>query len=158
MTLLGRAGKIGAAWGETTTPSYGDLDMFLAEVGDEIEAALVTRGAGLPLDATASGAIRGLNADGALILAIEATWPSDTGPQTAKEILRGARDRFEKGMDAIRDGSHTVVLYLGSLGTPLGSSDFWSTEPDYGLVGSREWADARLRPDQQPVARRGQMF
>jgi hypothetical protein len=127
-----RAGRLAAAWAASTTPSDGDVTGFLADTAAEIDALLAARGLTTPATGAAASALRGLNADGALALALTATWPGDDGPSSAKDARADARSRWEQGIRALAEGRHPAVALLESSSSAPAASDFWSDEPTYG--------------------------
>jgi len=132
-----RAGHLARAWGESTEPSDADIEGFLADVAGEIDAALAGLGFSLPLSATSAVALRGMNADGALLLALDATWPSGEGPSAATELQKAVRSRYEKSWDRLLDGKHPATTAVEIESDPaLAATDFWQENPDYGLPGS----------------------
>lgn len=131
-----RAGRLAAAWTDDSSPDTADIELLLRDVAAEIDARLVGRGATLPLDETASAALVGLNADGALVLAIEGTFGGRDVGTEVEATLKGARARYQAGMKAIEDGKHAVVVYVDATSPSAGADDFWSSNPDYPLSES----------------------
>lgn len=149
-----RAGRLQAAWGAATTPSDTQLDGFCTDVAAEIDALLTGRGLTAPATGGAAAALKGLNADGALVLALEATFPDEDGPGSAKGILQAARARAAAGMQALAEGRHPAARLLEASGDAPAASDFWSDEPTYGQdVTAAE--RAALNPYLQPEFERG---
>jgi len=138
-TLLARAGRLAKAWTETSDPDVADLLVMIRDVAAELDAELAAAGVTLPVADRYKAALAGTNADGALILAIEGTFP-DGGPEV-DGILNGARSRYQAAIDAIRAGVHPVVRPAVDDGTAaLTASSFWDSEAFcYGYPGSRAW-------------------
>lgn len=154
-SVLARAGRLKGAWTDATSPDLPDLDRFLDEVAGEIDLALSGHGIVLPLDTVASAGMAGMNADGALVLLLEATFPADSGPASAKEILDGARARWLAGMASLITGKNPVVIY-STTKEQLGASNFWDREPAYPTYTDR-WQESWY-PGSQIAVHRGQRF
>ncbi len=150
-----RAGRLQAAWGSSTTPSDTDLAGFLTDTAAEIDAVLAGRGLAAPATGGAAAALLGLNADAALVLALEATFPDEEGPGSAKGILAAARARAAAGMQALAEGTHPATRLLEAAADAPAASDFWSDEPTYGqdVTAAERLA---LNPYLQPEFERGQ--
>ena len=161
-SLLARAGRIAPAWDNDTDPDLADLERLLDDVAAEIDAELAARGIGVPATGAAAQALLGMNADGALVLALEATFPeAKGGVVSGMAILEGARGRYQYAVDSIRNGTHSVIRLLesGSAAT-AGASSFWETESEtYGMVGSEavtEWSSVTGNPRVAPGVYRDQ--
>lgn len=153
--VTARAGRIAAAWDDQSAPSLGDIDLFTQEVGGTIDSALAGRGLTSPaVGSSAALALAGLNADGALVLALEATFPAGV-PENAQALLDGARARYAAGMTAIANGSHAAVKALEAGGGSPSATAFWVEEPEYGLDVPPE-IRAGMNPYQAPGFERGQ--
>jgi hypothetical protein len=128
--LKGRAGRLSAAWSENSTPSDADLEEYLEQVSGLIDSSLAGIGITVPVENEgAMKALEGLVVDGALILAIEATWPGGIGgPPGVSELLSGARMRFY-GLDGRSPNVQIVVPLIETEATYLpGASDLWTDE------------------------------
>jgi hypothetical protein len=134
-----RAGRLAPAWTQTSKPGTSDIEIFLAQTAALIDAALGSLGLTLPLDASSPlrGALTGLNADMALVLAIEGSWPGGAGNDETNAILEAARSRIAQ-MWTTDDDGRIVIAIPGIEGvidtTSADASDFWSENPDYGLI------------------------
>jgi hypothetical protein len=131
-----RAGYLGGAWTEESEPAFQDLDGFVREVADEINAAISGLGYTLPTDGSAAAlALRGMNADGALLIALDATYPAGDGPQAATQLQERIERRYEKAWERLLAGQHpaTTVSEVSD-SAAAGATDFWQENPDYGLV------------------------
>lgn len=146
------------AWTDETDPDLGDLDGFLSDVADELDGAIVARGFSLPVSDVAGGALLGVNADGALLLALTATFVGKAARDAVSELVDAVTARYEAAWDAIRAGTHPAIAVLeGAVGAP-GAADFWSTEPGYGVLGSTSMGDVWASPSLRPGAYRGQKY
>lgn len=155
--LKARAGYLAEAWGEQTDVSDADLAIFIQDVAAEIDAAIVGLGVDIPASgSTSAKALVGLNADGALLLALDATFPAGEGPAAATELQRSVRERYNVAMKRLLDGDHpaTTVVTSGATGSPS-ASDFWSNEPDYGRP---EVEPVNPNPALDPAVARGQAW
>jgi hypothetical protein len=128
-----RAGKLAPAWDVDTNPGDTDIERFLDDVAAQIDQTISAQGFATPLTGQGADALRGLNADGALVLTLEATFPADTGPAAAKAIHDGALERFNAGMAALQNGTFSAIAYLRSQASASGATDFWTENPQYGM-------------------------
>lgn len=128
-----RAGVLSPAFNQGFV-AEAEIERFLDDAAGEIDARVATAGFATPLtDVVATNALRALNADGALVVAIAAKWPD--GNDGAKTLLERASKRWEAGLEALASGEATVLEYLSSLVSSPGSTDFWTENPGYGRVG-----------------------
>ena len=127
-----RAGWLREAWGQNTKPSLGEIEGFLRDTAGEINGALAAGGfdADDLADAT-RGALLSLNADGALLLALYATYPGESGPTEAGRLLDAVRARWEAGLKALAEGKHIAILIEEELSGGEAASDFWTENPSY---------------------------
>jgi hypothetical protein len=132
--VIARAGALSSAWDDNSLPSLGDIVQFLADVSSEIDALLGARGLTAPAGSTAALALAPLNADGALVVALQATFPETRGPAAATQTIAGAQARYEEGMAALLDGSHPALALLEAGNVAARASSFWENEPLYGLI------------------------
>lgn len=156
--LLARAGRLAPAWSRDTDPDLADLERWLAECSATLDVELGAKGVGLPVDDEAViSMLGGIAADGALALALEATWPGPDAPADAAKLLEGARGRWEAALASIRDGTSAALgfLVVEGEGVESKSTSFWIAEPQYPL--SAVPADVR-NPTQAPGAYRGQRY
>jgi hypothetical protein len=169
--ILARAGRLQDAWDETTQPSLGDLDLFLAQSAAEIDAWIGSRGFPVPVtDPTAAAALVSVNADKALLLALRATWPGGSGPDAVSDLIRDVEARVTAYDAAIAAGNLPALLLLSSTaaaGQEGGASDFWTEEGAEYEYWSRltAWFPQSWITDpwgipssQQPEFRRGERF
>lgn len=137
-----RAGGVRDAWTSASKPSTEEIEGFLVDTAGMIDAAVAARGLSVPVvDAGAAAALRGLNADGALVLALEAT------PGSAPtSMLEGARERWRLGLASLLDGTHPAVAALesGQTAAGLSAGSLWTDEPEYDPV--LEFTNRNLDP------------
>jgi hypothetical protein len=108
-----RAGALSGAWTANSKPSTGDITTFLDDVAAEIDAALAGRGLAITDPASPAGkALKNVNALGALVLALQATYPEGSGPSSASKAIDDARGEFDGLMASIMDGTHPAVRSL----------------------------------------------
>lgn len=158
-----RAGHLSRAWGESTEVKDADIGIFLQGVADEIDAAIVGLGVSVPAaDSTAAKALAGPNADGALILALDATFPSGEGPAAATALQEAARARYTAFWTALMAGRHpatTAPTAEAGETFPGGASDFWTENPYYGIAGYDSPAEPELANEFiDPPVRKGQVW
>lgn len=130
-----RAGALSNAWTNVSKPSETDIAGFLDDVAAEIDALLEARGLTPPAPGSAAAnALRGINADGALLLALEATYPEGSGPSSAGKILDTVRSRYEDAVSALVEGKLAAIALLEAGSAAPSASNFFSNEPEYGTV------------------------
>ncbi len=153
--LKARAGRLAPSWTRDSVPGDADLEKFLAYESALVDAALLSRGYALPAAGTAAAhALQGVVADGALLLALAGTFPSNEGPAAAQELVRTVTARYDHTWGLINGGTHSVVMLLESTDPDQpGASNFWDTEPGYGQIDPAERAS--INPYLQPEAERG---
>lgn len=131
--LRARAGRLSGAWDLDTDPDEDDLERWLSECSSTLDLELGVHGVTTPVtDEQAIEVLGAMAADGALVLAIEATWPGEA-PADAGAILAGAKARWEAALQGLRDGTNSVAAFLlagGDAAEPL-STSFWIEEPTY---------------------------
>jgi len=99
-----------------------------------------------------------MNADGALLLALAATFVGKAARDSVSELIDSVSKRYDAAWSAILAGTHPAVAVLeGSAGAP-GAADFWTKEPDYGRLGSVGWGDVWASESIRPGAYRGQKY
>ena len=153
-----RAGRLAPSWHRDSTPGDTDIEVFLEDETDKVNSAITARGLDVPADDTiVAGALRGVVADGALLLALSGTFPADEGPAAARKLIEVVQARYDAAWSALNDGTHVAILVLeGSDTDKPSASDFWSEEPDYGLLDFEE--RETLNPYLQPEAERGMVY
>ncbi len=156
--VLSRAGRLSAAWDENTHPGYPDIDVHLATVAAELDASFAARGIATPYSAVVQAALEGVNADGALVLMIEGSWPGGKGNEETSAIYNAAKARYMGARTAISAGTfEAIVVAVGQAGGGGEDADnFWSAEPNYGRINVLERIE--LNPWLQPTAGRGMRF
>jgi hypothetical protein len=155
-----RAGAVARAFSQDTTPGDAEIETFLDNVADEINGYLIVRGASLPVtDANAQRALVGVNADGALLLALDGRFPAGTGPAAVVELRRAVQARYDAALAAIQSGTHVAILIIeGEVSLDeLAATAFWIEEPDYGMYLTPEEL-AALNPYFQPEFAKGMKF
>lgn len=153
--VLGRAGAAGGYFTDSSDPDLSDVERFLVQTASEIDVAIAAINVTVPItDAVAVGALEGLNADGALVLALEAAFPGKgQRPDAIGAILEGARARWTAGIAALMSGKAPLCGYLTNLqgaSGPGGATAFWIEEPDYGAYGSRSTTEYLEHPALMP--------
>lgn len=131
------AGFLSTAWTQSSDVSDRDLSTFLAFACGDIDVALAIAGAALPLtDPVPIAALRPLAADGALVRALDATWPKSL-PSGALELRTNALARFAAGLRALEDGTSSVIELIQQGGGAIAgvASSLWTDEAAYGLYG-----------------------
>jgi len=152
--VTARAGALARAWTAESAPSFSDIEGFLDDVAAEIDALVAARGLTPPLaGSAAANALRGVNADGALVLALEATYPETSGPSSAAKTLDDARRRYEQAVEALTTGTHPAVAVLEASADAPSATSFWQQEPGYG---QQTPTTDDLNPYTAPAFARGQ--
>jgi hypothetical protein len=145
-----RAGALSGAWTANSKPSTGDITTFLDDVAAEIDAALAGRGLAITDPASPAGkALKNVNALGALVLALQATYPEGSGPSSASKAIDDARGEFDGLMASIMDGTHPAVRSLEAGTATTRATSFWEQEPYYGEFPFDPRLDP-LSPDANP--------
>jgi hypothetical protein len=160
--LKARAGALARAWGESTSPSDTDLEMWLDEVAGEIDQIVAMHGYTTPVGEPAASALLDINASEALYRALLATFPSDSGPGAADGLLSRLSARLygahrgDTGLwGQLVSGSHPTLVALG-VGVTTGLSSLATSEPAYPTWA--DWIHDYWYPVQAPVARRNMPF
>lgn len=144
-----RAGALSNAWTAGSKPSTGDITQFTVDIAAEIDGYLGARGLTTPAAGAAAAALKGVNADGALVLALEATYPEGAGPASASKEIDVARGRYDAAMKELLDGTHAAVVLLEAGNVNSRASSFWENEPLYGIFPFDPRLDP-LAPDANP--------
>jgi len=153
-----RAGALQNAWGAATKPSTAQITQFTVDVAAEIDALLVARGATPPAPATPGAlALVNMNADGALLLALEATFPEGAGPSSASTLIESVRDRWNEARDELIGGTLPALALLESSSSAPSASSFWQTEPEFGTLTTADVRDTNAFTSAGPVGR-GERF
>lgn len=162
-----RAGAVAQAWYDDSDPSNTDVERLIDQVAGELNAYIA--GAGYSpdsLDSTAKDALTGINADKALLLAIDATYPGDrSGVTELRASIKARVDAYDTAMQA---GDTAALIYLGSTASGAaegGAADFWTVDgvEDYywslyaGRLGGLPWVTDQfgVAPTQGPAFRKG---
>lgn len=148
--VTARAGALSGAWTSTSSPSLSDLAGFLDDVAAEIDASLGGRSLSAPTAGTpAALALRNVNAIGALVLALQATYPEGSGPSSASKLIDDKTKEYEAMMAAIADGTLPAVRLLEAGAATARATTFWHNEPQYGIFPYDPRLDP-LAPDANP--------
>jgi hypothetical protein len=134
---------------------------FLDQVAAEIDAVLGWRELGAPATGTAADALLAVNADGALLVALAATYPESSGPSSADEVIKTVQERYDLAMTELVQGTHPAILLLEAGAVNARATSFWEQEPLYGEF----YTDPNLspfspdaNPNNAPRITRGQSF
>lgn len=145
-----RAGALSGSWSDSSVPGNSDLEQFIDDVAAEIDALLGALGLASPAAGTpANAALAGVNADGALLIALPATFPEGSGPSSASKVIDGVRARYEESLGRLEDGSHPAIRLLEAGNVTSRASSFWENEPLYGIFPFDPRLDP-LAPDANP--------
>jgi len=157
--LKARAGALGSAWTDTSTPGNEDLEGFLDSVAAELDALIAARGYAAPTSGSpAALALRNVNADGALALALEASYPESSGPGSAGKTLDEVRKRYESAWTKIVEGTHPAFALLEAAGDAPSAASFWSEEGEtFGVTQTADARDTNPYTSAGPIGR-GQRF
>lgn len=158
-SVKARAGALAGGWTDTSRPANDDIEAFIEDVAAELDALIAARGYALPAaDSAAALALRGVNADGALVLALEATYPESSGPGAAVKTIDDARARYENARAQIEEGVFSAFALLESGSAAPSASSFWQSEGDsFGTQSTPDPRDANAFTSAGPVGR-GQRF
>ena len=145
--VLARAGVLAKAWDDSTTPGYAEIESFLRTTAAEINAGIGARGFGVPVDdPVAAPALAGYNADKALLLALDATWPGSSARDDVADLRASILARVTLLDAALASGDLPAILVLAaeqSAETIGGAASFWDTDaPTYSwwLERVQTWA------------------
>lgn len=134
--VFARAGRLRGAFGNSDAPTTDEIDAFCDEVSALVDAKLARYEIDVPVsNVTARDALRGVVADGALLMALPAAYPSEQGAAAAKVLLDRTQARYEASMKAIDDGTAAVVVMLREQhGGVAEAGNFWTENPQYDLT------------------------
>jgi hypothetical protein len=159
--VKGRAGRLASAWDDQTQPSTGDIERFLQDAAGEIDAALAARGLATPLtDERARAALRGWNADAALLVALDGTWPGGTGGADVDALRTTIKERLTGYWAALASGDlpALALLLVEAEGGAGNARSFWTDETSYGRYPFGEPEAWTLSPSLLPGVKRGMRF
>lgn len=135
-----RAGVVAPAF---NGPNLGDAELqrFIDDAASQIDAAVAALGIALPIvDTVVTGALRELNACGALCAAIPAKFPAGEQNDQVATLYKRCYGVWDGAMNpmsgSIVNGTLVAIKVLLSGQPTLGASDFWSRNADYGLPWS----------------------
>jgi hypothetical protein len=149
--VVARAGKFAAALAsDDRSPNEGDVEFFLTDIAAQIDALLLARGySPAEISAEARAALKGTNADGALVMAIEALDPLGAAEVKfqGSTLLSGARKRYEAAVVALAEGKHPAIRMLeaGQSGGGQSASSTWDHAAASVAEADRE-SDLSLLP------------
>lgn len=144
-----RAGALSVAWTAGSKPSTGDITTFLGDVAGEIDAILGGRGLATPAVGNAALALKNLNAAGAMLIALPATYPEGSGPGSASKFIDDLRAGYDAEMLELIEGTHAAVVLLEQGNVDSRAGSFWESEPLYGIFPYDPRLDP-LSPDANP--------
>jgi hypothetical protein len=128
--VLARAGVLAPAWDDSTTPGTAEIEAFLRQTAGEIDAGIAGLGYATPIDdPVAVEALKGYNADKALLLAIDATWPGSSARDDIADFRTALAARVNAADQALAEGKLVAVLVLRS-GDQMdtGAANFWDED------------------------------
>jgi hypothetical protein len=163
--VLARAGRLRAAAGNSGSPNDGEIGRFLDDVSAQLDAAIGALGLTVPVtDPRASAALRGIVADGALVLWLDATFPSSSSDEAADRLRASAERRYNTALAALGDPATlrttlpAIALLLQQLGSDESTAtDFWTSEPNYEITSLADYLVPGARP-LLPRIRKGMML
>jgi hypothetical protein len=144
-----RAGALSNAWTANSKPSTNDVTQFLTDVAGEIDAILGARGLATPAVGNAALALKNVNAAGAMLIALPATYPEGNGPASASKFIDDLRAAYDEEMLELRAGTHAAVVLLEQGNVDSRAASFWELEPLYGIFPYDPRLDP-LSPDANP--------
>jgi cell division protein ZapA (FtsZ GTPase activity inhibitor) len=155
-----RAGRARIALSQAHAPDNTEIERFLEDVAAELDAKMSALGADVPTtNAVVVAALRGVNADGALILALDATYPSSQSDKAVDRLLDRTERRYRAAMDQIEAGTWPAIQVIveGGEGAETAAADFWSNDPTYGLStrSLERWSHTK---DTLPGVEKGMSF
>jgi hypothetical protein len=128
--LKARAGALAQAWYDGSDPSDTDIQVLLDQVSDELDVFYGGAGYDVPLqDPIAQRGLVSINADKALLLALDATYPGDAS--NVKDLRASILARVAVYDAAIATGDAAILMYLGQSAAgqqEAGASDFWTED------------------------------
>jgi hypothetical protein len=146
-----RLGRLARAVTADSSPSEGDVEIFLDEVSSEVEVALQARGASLPLADDVAAALQGIVADGATLRTISGIYPAGAGKpggQEAEALMEQVGARWAAAWKAISAGNLPALLLIGQRSSAeADAGSFWTDEGGYGWSESLARATAGWRGD-----------
>lgn len=142
--VLARMGRVRSVVGQAQAPDEAEIEQFLEDTAGEIDARLTALGLEAPTtDPVAVGALRSINADGALILTLDGAFPNAQVDQAAGRLLERADARWKAAMTLLEKGELAAIVALISAGgtAATAANDFWSENPLYDLTRAVDrWA------------------
>lgn len=135
-----RAGVLASAFREGAAVGPAEIELYLQQTAGELDAYVGSHGFAVPVvDETASAALSSVNADMALLLAVEANWPGSSARDDVADFLTALRERVGGYRTALTAGNLAALLYLGAITVDTeqaggGAASFWTTDAQ-----SYEW-------------------
>jgi len=130
--VLARAGVLAAAWDDSTTPGTAEIESFIRTTASEIDAGVAGRGYSAPvLDPVARPALAGYNADKALLLTLDATWPGTSARDDVASLRTAVQARVTAADAALASGDLAAVLVLATQAGAEqegGAANFWDED------------------------------
>lgn len=135
--VVARAGRARIAFGQSGAPDTTEIEQFLIDVAAEIDAKLNAVGVTIPAtDSVLVAALRGVNADGATIMALDSTFPSSQVDKAADRLLDRLERRYMSVMRQIEEGTWPAIQGVINAGVSISpvADNFWSHDPTYGVT------------------------
>lgn len=131
--VLSRGGKATTGIDGTSTPTLTTVEGWVDECAAVIDGYLARHGYTTPATGAAADALAGLNADGVLVLILDARYQAarDTSPNAPPSMADRVALRWEQGLNALRDGTHPAVGHLSAAASQADgqlASSFWTDE------------------------------
>lgn len=157
--VLARAGVLAGAWDDSTTPGFAEIESFIRTTAREIDAGIGALGYPVPVtDPVAAPSLAGYNADKALLLAIDATWPGSSARDDVANLRTAIQARVDAADKLLTAGDLAAVLVLASEASSTqsgGAADFWSEEGSTYTWWLDRFQNWTLSPSEQPEFYRG---
>lgn len=155
--VIARSGMVLADLSASTRPTDAAVETMLEDDAAEIDAVIRGHGFDPPVPGSdAANALVGCNADGALLLAVAARFPSGAPSGTPEAVVEEARQRRERCWTALVEGNHPVLLQLGQEEDPTGGATATHIEePSLGFNAAAPWVGDAPNPHLEPRIHRG---
>jgi hypothetical protein len=158
--VIARSGGVLADLSATSAPTEAEVEQMILDVDAEVRAAIRARGLTPPDDDSEAGrALAGCVANGALVAAGSARFPSGAPSGTPEVVLERAVAAWEACQAALADGTHPVVVEIdyASTGGGGGATATWVDEPTYSPDPRYPWTSPAGAPNPylEPAIHRG---